>query len=59
MRFYERIDRGTGKRYQLGAASDGWILDRRRRMADALKESIDFIIAERRALLVGFELGCE
>ena len=53
------IDRGAGQRNQLGAAGGGRILDRRRRMADAIEEAVDLVVAERGALLVGLELGGE
>src|SRR5215472_6549066 len=55
----QRIHRWAGQRYQLGAASNSRILNCCRRVADSVKESVDLVIAQSRALLVGFQLGRE
>ena len=55
----QRVDCRTGERYQLGPASNGRILNCRRRMTDPVKEPIDFVVAQRRALLVRLQLGRE
>jgi hypothetical protein len=51
--------RRTRQRYQLGAASNGRILNRCRWMADPVKESVDLVVAQRCPLLVSFKLGRE
>ena len=56
---HELVDRGAGERNQLGAAGRGRVLDVRGRVTDAIEEAVDLVVAESRAVLVGFELRRE
>ena len=55
----QRIHRRPGQRDELGAAGDGRVLNRSRGMTDAVEESVDLVVAQRGALLVGLEFGRE
>src|ERR1041385_5376245 len=57
IRLEELVDRRTGHWDQLCAARRGRVLDRSGRMADAVIEAVDLVVAKRRALLVGLQFS--
>ena len=56
---HELVDRRPGDGDELRAAGRGRVLDVGRRVADAVEEAVDLVVAERGAVLVGLEFGGE
>ena len=59
MVLHELVGCGARDRDKLRAAGRGRILDVGRRMADRVEEAVDLVVAQGRAVLIGFQLGCE
>ena len=55
----QRVDRRAGNRHQPGAARSGWFLKIGGRAAHHIGKTIDPVVAQRGAMLVGLQLGSQ